>query len=108
VENNRCFHRMLTDGVDISYQAEEREVHDKVWLIDIDDLANNDWLAVNQFTVVEGQKNRCPDILIFINGLPLAIIELKTRPLRRPRFAMRLINFRLTKRTYRLSLSLTN
>lgn len=77
VENNRRFHRMLTDGVDVSYMAESREVHDKVWLIDIEDLANNDWLAVNQFTVVEGQKNRRPDILIFINGLPLAVIELK-------------------------------
>jgi type I restriction enzyme R subunit len=77
VENNRRFHRMLTDGVDISYQAEGREVHDKVWLIDIGDLANNDWLAVNQFTVIEGQKNRRPDILIFINGIPLAVIELK-------------------------------
>ncbi|MFZ5994786.1 MAG: type I restriction endonuclease subunit R [Thermodesulfobacteriota bacterium] len=77
VENNRRFHRMLTDGVDVSYMAEGREVHDKVWLIDIEELANNDWLAVNQFTVIEGQKNRRPDILIFINGLPLAVIELK-------------------------------
>ncbi|MDA8086723.1 MAG: type I restriction endonuclease subunit R [Nitrospiraceae bacterium] len=77
VENNRRFHRMLTDGVDVSYMADGREIHDKVWLVDIDDLANNDWLAVNQFTIVEGQKNRRPDILIFINGLPLAVIELK-------------------------------
>lgn len=77
VENNRSFHRMLTDGVDVSYMSDGREVHDKVWLVDIDDLANNDWLAVNQFTVVEGHRNRRPDILVFINGLPLAVIELK-------------------------------
>ena len=77
IENNRRFHRMLTDGVDISYMADGREVHDKVWLLDIEELMNNDWLAVNQFTVVEGHKNRRPDIVIFINGLPLAVIELK-------------------------------
>ena len=77
VENNRRFHRMLTNGVDVSCMADGREVHDKVWLVDIDDLSNNDWLAVNQFTIVEGQKNRRPDILIFINGLPLGVIELK-------------------------------
>jgi len=77
VENNRRFHRMLTDGVDISYMSEGREMHDKVWLIDIEVLTNNDWLVVNQFTVVEGHKNRRPDILVFINGLPLVVIELK-------------------------------
>jgi len=77
IENNHRFHRMLTDGVDVSYMSEGREVHDKVWLVDIDDPANNDWLAVNQFTVVEGHRNRRPDIIVFINGLPLALIELK-------------------------------
>ena len=77
VENNRRFHRMLTDGIDVSYMSEGREIHDKVWLFDIEDFTNNDWLAVNQFTVVEGHRNRRPDIIVFINGLPLALIELK-------------------------------
>lgn len=75
--NNRHFHRMLTDGVDVSYMRDGREVHDKVWLLDVADLRNNDWLVVNQFTVVEGRNNRRPDILVFVNGLPIAVIELK-------------------------------
>jgi type I restriction enzyme R subunit len=77
IENNRRFHRMLTDGVDVSYMCDEREVHDKVWLLDLDDMENNDWIAVNQFTVVEDRKNRRPDIVVFVNGIPLAVIELK-------------------------------
>lgn len=77
IENNRRFHRMLTDGVDISYRDNDRIVHDKVWLLDLDDPANNDWLIVNQFTVVENRINRRADMVVFINGLPLAVIELK-------------------------------
>ncbi|HCX89086.1 MAG: DEAD/DEAH box helicase [Deltaproteobacteria bacterium CG_4_9_14_3_um_filter_44_9] len=77
IENNRRFHRLLTDGVDVSYMVGGREVFDKVWLLDLKNLENNDWLVVNQFTVIENQKNRRPDLLVFINGLPLAVIELK-------------------------------
>jgi type I restriction enzyme R subunit len=77
IENNRLFHRMLTDGVDVSYMQDDREVHDKVWLLDLADLENNDWLVVNQFTVVENRINRRPDLVVFVNGLPLAVVELK-------------------------------
>ena len=77
IENNRRFHRMLTDGVDVSYMKDGREVHGKVWLLDLDDLENNDWLAVNQFAVIEDRRNRRPDIVVFVNGLPLGVIELK-------------------------------
>jgi type I restriction enzyme R subunit len=77
IENNRRFHRMLTDGVDVSYMSDGREVFDKVWLLDLEDLDNNDWLVVNQFTVIENRKNRRPDLVVFVNGLPLAVIELK-------------------------------
>jgi type I restriction enzyme R subunit len=78
VRTNRAFHRLLTDGVDVEYQGEEgRTVHDKAWLFDFGEIENNDWLAVNHFTVIEGQHNRRPDIVIFVNGLPLAVIELK-------------------------------
>jgi type I restriction enzyme R subunit len=77
IENNRRFHRMLTDGVDVSYMQDGREVHDKVWLFDLGNMGNNDWLVVNQFTVIEDRKNRRPDIVIFVNGLPLGVIELK-------------------------------
>ena len=77
IENNRRFHLMLTDGIDVSYIEDGREVHDKVWLLDLDNLDNNNWLAVNQFTVTQNRRNRRPDILVFVNGLPLAVIELK-------------------------------
>jgi len=75
-ENNRHFHRLLTDGVTVAYQEGDRTVHDQAWLIDWNSPDNNDWLAVNQFTVIEN-KNRRPDVVVFINGLPLAVIELK-------------------------------
>jgi len=77
VQNNRAFHRMLTDGVDVEYHADGRVVHDKARLVDFDNPYNNDWLAVNQFTVVEGQHNRRPDVVLFLNGLPVSVIELK-------------------------------
>jgi type I restriction enzyme R subunit len=80
IENNRRFHRMLTDGVDVEVLSEDEYGgvrHDKVWLLDLEDLSNNDWLAVNQFTVIEDRRNRRPDVVVFINGLPLGVIELK-------------------------------
>jgi len=63
IENNRRFHRMLTDGVDVSWMAPEGERHGKVWLVDMENAANNDWLAVNQFTVIENKHERRPDIV---------------------------------------------
>ncbi len=76
--NNQLFHKMITDGVDIEYRNKEgRIVGDKVWLLDFNNPDNNDWLAVNQFAVIEGRHNRRPDVVVFINGLPLGVIELK-------------------------------
>ncbi|RSU64088.1 DEAD/DEAH box helicase [Sphingomonas sp. S-NIH.Pt1_0416] len=78
VEENRRIHRLLTDGVPVEYRnGDGRIVGDKVWLIDWAQVEANDWLAVNQFTVVEGSQNRRPDVVLFINGLPLAVLELK-------------------------------
>jgi type I restriction enzyme R subunit len=76
-ESNRRFHRYLTDGVNVEYQSQGRTVHDQVKLFDFDKPENNDWLAVNQFTVIEDKINRRPDIVVFVNGLPLAAFELK-------------------------------
>ncbi|MFW6110271.1 MAG: type I restriction endonuclease subunit R [Patescibacteria group bacterium] len=76
--NNEIFHDMLVNGVDIEYRTEDGRVQgDKVWLIDKENPENNNWLAVNQFRVIEGKNNRVPDIVIFVNGLPLAVFELK-------------------------------
>ncbi len=77
IENNRAFQKMLTDGVDIAWMGAEGKKHDKAWLMDTTNPDNNDWLAVNQFTVVEDKRERRPDIVLFVNGLPLAVIELK-------------------------------
>ena len=77
VQNNRAFHRILIDGGDVEYVSDSRVIYDKARLVDFDNPHNNDWVAVNQFTVVEGHYNRRPDIVLFVNGLPLAIVELK-------------------------------
>jgi type I restriction enzyme R subunit len=78
IGNNRRFHAMLCDGVKVEYRRKDGSIAgDRVRLINFDDPKANDWLAVNQFTVIEGQHNRRPDIVIFVNGLPLAVIELK-------------------------------
>jgi len=77
-QTNRAFHKMLRDGVPVEYpRADGSIAGDHVRLIDFDDVNANDWLAVNQFTVIEGQRNRRPDMVVFVNGLPLAVIELK-------------------------------
>ncbi len=78
VANNRVFHRMLVEGIEVEYRtADGRLKGDRVRLVDWDNPAANDWRAVNQFTVVGGQHNRRPDVVIFLNGLPVAVIELK-------------------------------
>jgi type I restriction enzyme, R subunit len=78
VENNRRFHQMLFEGVPVEYQRADGSIAgDLVKLIDFEDPKNNDWAAINQFTVIEDRNNRRPDILVFINGLPLGIVELK-------------------------------
>ncbi|ESZ60126.1 DEAD/DEAH box helicase [Mesorhizobium sp. L103C120A0] len=78
VEENRRIHRLLADGVDVEFAVADGGIKgDKVWLIDFDNVDNNDWLVTNQFTVVDGRHTRRPDIVVFINGLPLAVIELK-------------------------------
>jgi type I restriction enzyme R subunit len=77
-QTNRSFHRLLRDGVPVEYPRPDGSIAgDHVRLVDFDDVDSNDWLAVNQFTVIEGQHNRRPDIVVFLNGLPLGLIELK-------------------------------
>ena len=77
-QTNRAFHRMLRDGVPVEYPRPDGSIAgDHVRLVDFGDVRANDWLVVNQFTVIEGQHNRRPDIVVFINGLPLGLIELK-------------------------------
>lgn len=75
--NNLSFHKMLRNGVEVEFKTKDGSIRgDKVNLIDKDNVENNDWLAVNQFSVIENKKRR-PDVAVFVNGLPLAIFELK-------------------------------
>ncbi|MGH8613121.1 MAG: type I restriction endonuclease, partial [Gammaproteobacteria bacterium] len=78
VERNRAVHRMLVDGVTVEYRRTDSSIAGgQAVVLDFDTPDNNDWLAVNQFTVAEGQHMRRPDVVLFLNGLPLAVIELK-------------------------------
>ncbi|MFO8013105.1 MAG: type I restriction endonuclease subunit R [Phycisphaerae bacterium] len=78
VENNRALHRMLVDGVEVECTRPDGSVGgERVLLVEFDDPDANDWLAVNQFTVVENRHERRPDVVVFVNGLPLAVVELK-------------------------------
>jgi type I restriction enzyme R subunit len=78
IENNRRLHALLTDGVDVEVRRDDGSVGgDKVWLIDFAAPDANDFLAVNQFTVTEDRHTRRMDVVVFVNGLPLAVLELK-------------------------------
>lgn len=78
LERNRAMQRLLVEGVPVEYRREDGSIAGAlVQVIDFEAPERNDWLAVNQFTVAEGQHQRRPDIVLFVNGLPLAVIELK-------------------------------
>ncbi|MEO8683005.1 MAG: type I restriction endonuclease, partial [Vicinamibacterales bacterium] len=78
VEENRRLHRYLIEGVPVEVKREDGSIGgEQVRLIDFDDPDANDWLAVNQYIVIENKVNRRPDVVTFVNGLPLAVIELK-------------------------------
>jgi type I restriction enzyme R subunit len=78
LEENRRVHKLLTDGVDVEFEGADGAVTAaKVNLIDFDHPDNNNWLVVNQFVVISGQYNRRPDVVVFLNGLPVGVIELK-------------------------------
>jgi type I restriction enzyme R subunit len=75
--NNETFHRLLTEGVKVSYQKDGQDRGDLVWLIDFAKPDNNEFVVANQFTVIENHQNKRPDLVLFVNGLPLVVIELK-------------------------------
>lgn len=75
--NNETFHRLLTEGVSVTYQKEGSDRGDLVWLIDFANPDNNDFGVASQFTVIENNQQKRPDLVLFINGLPLVVIELK-------------------------------
>ncbi|SCZ68387.1 type I restriction endonuclease subunit R [Thiohalomonas denitrificans] len=77
IKNNRAFHKLLLEGVKVDYKEAGEERSDYVQLVDFADIGNNQFLVVNQYTLIGTKGKRRPDLLVFINGLPLAVIELK-------------------------------
>lgn len=75
--SNEVFHRLLTEGVKVSRSQDGDERGDLVWLIDFAHPENNEFVVANQFTVIENHQNKRPDLVLFVNGIPLVVIELK-------------------------------
>lgn len=77
IKNNKAFHQLLLEGVKVEYKEEGESKTDYVQLIDFSSVSNNQFLVVNQYTITGSKGNRRPDVIVFINGLPLAVLELK-------------------------------
>ncbi len=77
IANNETFHRMLTEGIKVNFQKDGYSRGDLVWLIDWNDPENNDFVVLNQYTIIENHINKRLDVILFVNGLPLVVIELK-------------------------------
>lgn len=77
VQNNRQFHDFLVNGIQVEHEGEDRTIGERAKLIDFEDPDNNDFVAINQFTIEGPKRNRRPDIICFVNGIPLVVIELK-------------------------------
>ena len=78
VAENFRVHKLITEGVPVEHRGADGAVRTiRIWLIDYDEPSNNDWVAINQFTIIENGKNRRPDVIVFVNGIPLGLLELK-------------------------------
>ena len=78
ITNNRAFHRMLLEGVPVTYKKQDDWVHDHAFLLDFNHVHQNRFVAINQFTILGNKQPRRPDIICFINGIPFAVLELKS------------------------------
>lgn len=76
--NNETFHRLLTEGIPVSKRVDGDDRGDRVWLIDFKNPHNNEFVVANQFTIIENGINKRPDVLLFVNGIPLVVMELKS------------------------------
>jgi type I site-specific restriction-modification system R (restriction) subunit/very-short-patch-repair endonuclease len=77
IDANESFHKILAEGVPVTVQKDGQERGERVWLVDFQDPENNVFFAINQFTVIEHNRNKRPDVILYVNGLPLVVIELK-------------------------------
>jgi len=78
LQNNKLFHKYLVNGVEVEYRFKGRIKGDIVQLFNFDKPKQNEFLAINQFTIIENKKNRRPDVILFVNGIPLVVLELKS------------------------------
>lgn len=78
ITNNHAFHRMLLEGVPVTYKKQDEWVHDHAFLLDFNHMQQNRFVAINQFTILGSKQPRRPDIICFINGIPFAVLELKS------------------------------
>lgn len=76
-ENNKHFHNLMVNGIDVSFKENGEDRTKKAYIMDFENIENNDFIAVNQITVIE-EENKRPDIVIFVNGIPLVVVELKS------------------------------
>ena len=78
IDENYRLHQLITEGVPVEHRDADGALRTtRLWLVDFEQPENNDWVAINQFTIVENGKNRRPDVLVLVNGMPLALLELK-------------------------------
>ena len=77
IDANEAFHKMLAEGVPVTVRKDGQERGERVWLVDFQNPDNNVFFAINQFTVTERNQSKRPDVILFVNGLPLVVIELK-------------------------------
>lgn len=78
IDENYRLHQLITEGVPVEHRDADGSLRTtRLWLVDFEQPENNDWVAINQFTIVENGKNRRPDVLVLLNGMPLALLELK-------------------------------
>ncbi len=99
ISANEAFHAMLTEGVPVTVMKDGQERGERVWLADFQNPNNNVFHAINQYTIVEKNQNKRPDVIFFVNGLLLVVIELKTRLTIRQPSARHLIRYRLIKQS---------
>lgn len=78
IDENARLHQLITEGVPVEHRDDDGQLRTtSLWMVDFDEPSNNDWVVANQFTIVENGTNRRPDVLVMVNGLPLALLELK-------------------------------
>ncbi len=77
ISSNEQFHRLLTQGIDVTIHEKGEDRTTKVWLVDKYNPANNQWAVTHQMTIIEGGQNKRPDVIIYLNGIPVIVIELK-------------------------------